>query len=113
MKETTAPARRRGVLYWIALILMIPLSLVTASYGVVAGAMFTLCYDQGPGGAANRCFAVGVFLAVACLATLLVPVVFGIWAARATTRRQAVARLGVCLLGYLVPLLFFVASATL
>jgi hypothetical protein len=113
MKETAAPARRRGVLYWFPLILMIPLSLVTALYGLVAGAMFTLCYDQGPSIDANRCFAVGLFLAVACVATLLAPVIFGIWGARATTRGEVVARLGVCLLGYLVPLLFFVASTIL
>jgi hypothetical protein len=107
MEETTAPAPRGGVLYGIALALMIPLSLVTAFFGVVAGSLFALCYDSGPSSAADRCAAVGVILVVASLATLLVPVVFGIWGKRAATRAEVAARLGICLLGYLVPLLFF------
>jgi len=107
MEETTAPAPRGGVLYGIALALMIPLSLVTAFFGVVAGSLFALCYDSGPSSAADRCAAVGVFLVAASLVALLVPVVFGIWGKRAATRAEVATRLGICLLGYLVPLLFF------
>lgn len=43
---------------------------------------------------------------VAFPATPLVPVVFGIWRKRFATRAEAANRLGLCLLGYLVPLLF-------
>ncbi|WP_433276453.1 hypothetical protein ACQPZA_34565 [Pseudonocardia xinjiangensis] len=113
MEMTTAPARRGRVLYGVALVLTIPLSLVTALFGVGAGGMFALCYDSGASSAANRCAAVGEFLVVACLATLLVPVVFGIWGRRATTLAQVAARLGICLLGYVVPLLFFAAVTLL
>ncbi|GAA1217519.1 hypothetical protein GCM10009608_63300 [Pseudonocardia alaniniphila] len=113
MEETTAPAPRGGVLYWIALALMIPLSLFTAFFGVVAGSLFALCYDSGTSAAADRCAAVGVFLVAASLATLLVPVVFGIWGKRATTRVEVATRLGICLLGYVVPLLFFGAVTLL
>jgi hypothetical protein len=113
MEETTAPAARGGVLYGIALALMIPLSLFTAFFGVVAASLFALCYDSGTSSAADRCAAVGVFLAAACLATLLVPVVFGIWGKRATTPAEVATRLGICLLGYVVPLLFFGAVTLL
>jgi hypothetical protein len=113
METTTAPAPRGRVLYGVALSLTIPLSLATALYGLVAGAMFALCFDQGPGFAANRCVAVGLVLVVACLGTLAVPLIFGIWGARATTRAEVATRLGICLLGYLVPLLFFAATVLL
>lgn len=71
MEETAAPAPRRGFLYGIALALMIPLSLLTAFFGVVAGSLFALCYDSGTSSAADRC-AAAVCSSSRPLATLLV-----------------------------------------
>lgn len=87
------------------------LSILFALAGMMIFGLSAMCYDPGRSAKADACVADAWTTVGACVATLAIPVVIGLWAGRARSTSHAVGRIIACFACYLIPVLLFFAPA--
>jgi hypothetical protein len=100
------PSRDVRRVWWLGLAGTVLLSAGFALVAFLSVFMSAFCADGGPrrlAGCLTAIWGLGGWSAL----TLAVPVAFLVWGRRAADSRQAWVRLGLCALGYLPPVLWF------
>jgi hypothetical protein len=100
--------------YILCLVITCVASGAASLFGLFFLAITPLCYTHGPSLAADACASGPTMISRTSLATLAIPLVFGIWGHLTKTRRGTVVALLVCSLGYIpVPIAWAVLIAEL
>jgi hypothetical protein len=111
--RSVRPSRQYRLALWgFGVVATTLLSVAMAWLGLLFLGLSAMCVDAGVDARAYGCIAGAYVVVGCCWLTVPLPVVFGWWGGRASTSRVLAKRLGVCALGYLVPVLVvFLSSA--